>query len=98
MRIVAGRNIITITQGGILYRDNNNKVCWLDFGDCLRNQPVERRVYKYVGEVNPISDSNIQVNFFALSPLAFEFEGFDDYMDTLLRPISEFGWFIFDWS
>lgn len=30
-------NIITITQGGILYRDEQDVVQWLDFARCNRN-------------------------------------------------------------
>ncbi len=98
MSIVAGGNIITITQGGILYRDNERKVCWLDFGECLLNQPVERRVHRYVGEVNPINGNYIKVGFYVMPPLAFGFESFDDYLDKLLKPLLHFEWFLFDWS
>ena len=98
MSIVAGRNIITITQGGILYRDNDNKVCWLDFSDCLRTQPVERRVYKYVGDRNLDYITDAKVKFYSSPPITFEFESYEDRAHKLLKPLANYGWFTFDRS
>lgn len=90
--------IITITQGGILWRDDADIVQWLDFRESraawIRSREnilaMDRR---YVGYRNIELGQACWVRFFADPQPTFYFPDKYSCRISLLVPIGRFGWF-----
>lgn len=95
-------DILTITQGGILYRDQDQIVRWIDFAECNRNWLASRRDTvdsdeKCVGWRNTGDGSVLDVEFFTEPRTRFEFISYRQRDRCLLNPMRERGgWHTWD--
>lgn len=87
------KDIITITQGGLLYRDEAGTVCWIDFARCNRNWTSQRRNlgewdFRCVGSrrVEPLS-----VEFHTQPPVRFAVEEVDEIDREFSEPLQKCG-------
>ncbi len=82
-------DIITITQGGLLYRDEAGAVCWIDFARCNRNWTNHRRNlnewdFRCVGSrrADPLS-----VEFHTQPPVRFVVEAVEEIDRAFTEPL-----------
>lgn len=90
-------HLITVTAGGLLFRDEAGRVCWIDFSACrdrwLQNRPDpldwERHCvgWRSTGR-SPLPD----VEFLSYPRVRFEFVGYAQRNALLLEPMRRFGW------
>jgi hypothetical protein len=95
-------NILTITQGGILYNDIAEIVSWIDFLECQDNHAFfmpdtacEERYRRCIARcsfANPIMPF---IEFFTVPLLRLEFED-PLHLRDLLREMYRFGWKAYD--
>lgn len=88
-------NIITITRGGILYRDHQKIVHWIDFKTCnenwitlYRGDPNDDHC---VGQRNTGKEKVLDVEFFTLPTTRFVFRSFLERDMRLLNPMKRHG-------
>lgn len=94
-------HIITVTQGGVLYRDRHGIVRWIDFVRCNKNwlasrphvTPADQRC---VGQRN--TGDVLDVVFATTPPVRFVFISYAQRDATLLNPMRRFGWCTWDVS
>lgn len=93
-------HIITVTQGGVLYRDRERIVRWIDFARCHQNwqayradAPTDRR---YVGWRN--TGNVLDIEFFTEPRTRFVFISYVQRDTTLLKPMQWYDWYTFDVS
>lgn len=94
---LAARHVISVTAGGVLYRDEDGCIGWIDFSICrdhwLVNRPHaldwEQRCvgWRSTGRT-PLPD----VEFVSYPRVRFEFVGFAQRNALLLEPMRRFGW------
>ncbi len=90
-------HLITVTAGGLLFRDAEGGICWIDFSACrdrwLPNRPDpldwEQRC---VGWRSTGRTSLPDVEFLSYPRVRFEFVGFAQRNALLLEPMRRFGW------
>jgi hypothetical protein len=96
--VMSSDNIITITKGGLLYRDEQNVTQWIDFKLCRENwlamqsspSKLDRR---YVGCRNTETSATVYVRFFSTPPVIFAFKNAARRNLDLIQPMSSMGWF-----
>ncbi len=93
-----GENIITITRGGLLYRDAAGITQWIDFRAC-RDQHLatlsspSRLDRRYVGCRNTEQSATVYVRFFSTPPVIFAFKNAARRNLDLIQPLSRMGWY-----
>lgn len=97
------RDIITVTQGGLLYYDHDDRVMWIDFEECNINWRVNAAVHgggdddRYVGWRNTTPGTVLDVEFFAQPRVRFVFRSYAQRDGLLLNPMRERGgWYTWD--
>lgn len=88
--------IIAITLGGLLYRDADGVVQWLDWKCCqARLQTTQAHTgrfdRRYVG-----ARTEMYVRFFTMAPIIFIFQHPTERNLHLLQPMGKLGWFTCD--
>ena len=95
-------HIITVTAGGLLYRDEEGRVCWADFVECNRNWQLSRRQLtlfdkKCVGWRNTGDGKVLDVEMFTEPRLRFVFWSYLERDQSLLNPMqARGGWYTLD--
>ncbi len=96
-------HIITVTAGGILYRDSDDIVQWLDFKACNRNwikwlqllqRPLEEADANRVGRHNTEKAIWLDVEFWDEARTRFEFRSYALRDGTLFEPMQNNGGWI----
>jgi hypothetical protein len=95
---LSGDAILTVTRGGVLYRDEQQRVCWLDLPPCrdawlaTRSNitPLDRRM---VGSRSQERATPVFVRFYGPEPLTFTFTSESRRHRTLIEPLSRLGWY-----
>lgn len=96
----APRQIITVTAGGVLYRDSEQVVRWLDFKQCNANwlttlatlpQPGDERC---VGVHDTEQAIWLDVEFYTEPRIRFEFRSYAQRDDLLFHPMQTLGGWI----
>lgn len=96
--VIPGDNILTVTRGGILYRDAQGVTQWIDFYLCRLNwlatlpnpTKLDRR---YVGCRNTENSATIYVRFYTTPPIIFAFKNEARRNLDLIQPMSRCGWY-----
>jgi hypothetical protein len=96
--LIPGENIITVTQGGLLYRDVLGVTQWIDFIDCRDKylatvDNATRLDRRYVGCRNTEQSATIYVRFFSETPVIFSFKNAARRNLDLIQPLSRVGWY-----
>jgi hypothetical protein len=96
--LVPGENIITVTQGGVLYRDVVGVTQWIDFIECRDNyltaiENATRLDRRYVGCRNTEQSATVYVRFFSDTPVIFSFKNAARRNLDLIQPLSRVGWY-----
>ncbi len=95
-----GKQIISVTPGGVLYRDELEVVHWVDFKECSRNwlktrpNPTEgdrRRV-----GLRDTNGKSIDVEFFTEPRIRFVFADQAERAELLIAPMRKYGWYTWD--
>lgn len=95
-------SIITVTQGGILYRDIAEVVRWLDFRECQENYKNEQQLsetrsneldLRYIGRCSCYLAPLPYIEFFTKPILRLEFEDHEELLDLLEEIQLCGGWF-----
>jgi len=95
--MLTATNIITITMGGLLYRDPQGITRWVDFYACrewwLQRQAIPAAIdRRYVG-TRTENTPQLRVQFFTYPPVIFTFADAHHRNRVLLTPMGELGWF-----
>ncbi len=98
MQMLSGDAIMTVTRGGILYRDDQYLVCWLDLRPCrdawLATRqtitPLDRRM---VGIRSRERTTPVFVRFYGPEPITFTFSSESRRQRLLIAPLSGVGWY-----
>ena len=95
-------SIITVTQGGILYRDIAEIVRWVDFRECLQNYCVNNHIsleqfneenIRCVGRSSFYSAPLAYIEFFTEPILRLEFDDPEELWNVLKEMQLCGGWF-----
>lgn len=95
---IDGNRIITVTQGGLLYRDYAGTIQWIDFRQCRDTwlaqceQPTKTD-YRYTGCRTPRKAEACYVRFFSSPPVIIHFHNDGRRQLDLIVPLSKAGWF-----
>ncbi|MGB1288300.1 MAG: hypothetical protein ACPG7F_17325 [Aggregatilineales bacterium] len=89
--------IITITEGGILYRDIAGVTRWIDFYDCASNRDhymsdTGKRIKRCVGWRSYYEAELAYIEFFTVPLLRLEFDSPDSLYDLLKEMYERGGW------
>ena len=93
-----GDAILTVTRGGVLYRDDQQRVCWLDLPPCREAwlatrttiTPIDRRM---VGCRSKERTTPVFVRFFGPDAITFTFVNESRRHRGLIEPLSRLGWY-----
>lgn len=90
------KSIITVTQGGLLYRDNAGVVQWLEWKTCharlqTTSAPLGKFDRRYVG-----ARTHMYVRFFTANPVIFIFDDRAWRDVHLIFPLARFGFYTCD--
>lgn len=96
--VVPGENIITVTRGGLLYRDILGVTQWIEFPQCRDNylaalENPTRLDRRYVGCRNTEQSATVYVRLFSDSPVIFSFKNAARRNLDLIQPLSRVGWY-----
>lgn len=93
-----GDTILTVTRGGVLYRDEQQRVCWLALPPCREAwlatrsniTPLDRRMVacRSADHTTPVF-----VRFYGPEPITFTFTSESRRHRSLIEPLSRVGWF-----
>jgi hypothetical protein len=95
---LSGDAILTVTRGGVLYRDDQKRVCWLDLRPCRDAWLATRSTIKaldrrMVGCRNPDGTTPIFVRFYGPESITFTFTSTSRRHRGLIEPLSRVGWY-----
>ena len=99
---LGARHILTVTTGGILYRDEADQIGWIDFKVCNRNWCLSREFVTeedawHVGWRNTSDGRVLDVEFFSQPRIRFEFISYVQRDGELLDPMyHRGGWTTWD--
>lgn len=96
---LTSKNIISVTPGGVLYRDERGVNKWIDFKECQRNW-VKTRANPSEGDQRRVglrdTNATVDVEFFSEPRVRFVFESQAERADLLIAPMRRFGWYTWD--
>jgi hypothetical protein len=95
---LSGDCILTVTRGGVLYRDDQQRVCWLALPPCrdawLTTRPsitaLDRRM---VGARSRDRAMPVFVRLFGQEAITFTFASESRRQRQLIAPLSQVGWY-----
>lgn|GEM_PF-4052398 len=95
---LSGDAILTVTRGGVLYRDDQKRVCWLDLWPCREAwlstrsniTPLDRRM---VGCRSRERTTPVFVRFYGPDAITFTFTSESRRHRGLIEPLSRLGWY-----
>ena len=95
---LSGDAILTVTRGGVLYRDDQKRVSWLDLPACREAwlatrstvTPLDRRM---VGCRSRERTTPVFVRFYGPQPITFTFTNESRRQRGLIEPLSRLGWY-----
>jgi hypothetical protein len=90
--------ILTVTRGGVLYRDDQKRVCWLDLRLCREAWLATRSTVtaldrRMVGCRSREKTAPIFVRFYGPDPITFTFTSDSRRHRGLIEPLSRVGWY-----
>lgn len=96
--VIPGENIITVTRGGVLYRDALGIIQWIDFKECQEKylatlENPSRLERRYIGCRNTDQSATVYVRFFCAPPVIFSFKNAARRNLDLIQPLSRVGWY-----
>ena len=95
---LSGDAILTVTRGGVLYRDDQKRVCWLDLRLCREAwlgtrshiTPLDRRM---VGCRSRERTTPVFMRFYGPDAIMFTFTTESRRHRGLIEPLSRLGWY-----
>ena len=95
---LSGDAILTVTRGGVLYRDDQKLVRWLDLGPCRDAWLATRSTItaldrRMVGCRSREHTTPIFVRFFGPNPITFTFTSDSRRQRGLIEHLSRVGWY-----
>lgn len=98
MQTLSGDAILTVTRGGILYRDDQQRVCWLDLRLCREAWLATRSTIttldrRMVGVRTRERTTPIMVRLYGPEAITFTFTSESRRHRQLIEPLSRVGWY-----
>jgi hypothetical protein len=97
---LTARHIITVTSGGILYRNSDDIISWIDFKNCNENwlatlkEPSQTEDDYCVGIHDTEQATWLDVEFYSEPHTRFEFRSYAQRDTLLFHPMQTLGGWI----